>query len=154
MMSRAGAMPNPRVLGYLGRALSHELSAVTQYLTHSGLARLWGMEEVADHFRQEALEEQEHAERLTTRMLHLGAMPNAPQLAPVRAGLSLMDLLLADRELELRAVELYREAANYCGSINDQDGRAFFAALHDEEFGHLRELEAWLERLRRPGAMP
>lgn len=153
-MSRAGTMPNPRVLGYLGRALSHELSAVAQYLTHAGLTRQWGMEEVADHFREEAMEEQEHAERLTARMLQLGAMPNASQLTPVRAGPSLMDLLLADRELELRAVELYREAANYCGLIGDQDNRAFFGTLHDEEFGHLRELETWLERLRRPGAMP
>ncbi len=145
-------MPNPRVLGYLGRALSHELSAVAQYLTHAGLTRLWGMDEVADHFRQEAQEEQEHAERLTTRMLQLGAMPNAPQLTPVRAGASLIDLLLADRELELRAVMFYREAANYCALINDLDNQTFFGALHDEELGHLRELDAWLERLRRSQA--
>ncbi|NEV64702.1 bacterioferritin [Thiorhodococcus minor] len=142
-------MVGPRVLGYLGRAMSHEMSAVQQYLTHAGLARLWGLDDVAEHFRREAAEEQEHAERLTNRMLQLGAMPNASQLTPVRAGPSLIELLEADRLLELRAVDLYREAAQYCAQINDAEDRALFHALHDEELSHAREIEAWLDRLRR-----
>ncbi|MBK1723044.1 bacterioferritin [Thiocystis violacea] len=143
-------MVNPRVLGYLGRALSHELSAVQQYLTHAGLAELWGMAEVASHFRQEANEEQEHAQRLVARLLRLGAIPNASQLTPVRAGLSLIELLQADRLLEQRAVELYREAAQYCALINAPDDQALFATLHDEELGHVRQLDAWLQQLRLP----
>ncbi len=138
-----------RVLGYLGRALSHELSAVQQYLTHAGLAELWGMEEVAGLFRQEAQEEQGHAERLMAHMLRLGGMPNASQLTPVQAGSSLVELLEADRRLEQRAVDFYREAASYCALINDPDGRLLFGSLHDEELEHARELEAWLERIRR-----
>ncbi|NEX23010.1 bacterioferritin [Thiorhodococcus mannitoliphagus] len=146
-------MVSPRVLGYLGRAMSHELSAVQQYLTHAGLAKLWGMDEVCEHFRREALEEQEHAERLTNRMLQLGAMPNASQLTPVRAGPSLIELLEADRLLELRAVELYREAAQYCALIGDTEDRALFHGLHDEELTHAREIETWLDRLRREYAL-
>lgn len=137
-----------RVLGYLGRALSHELSAVQQYLTHAGLARLWGLGEVAEHFRREALEEQEHAERLTNRMLALGAMPNASRIVPVRAGRSLADLLRADWALETRAVALYAEAAGYCARIEDIESWRLFSALHDEELHHAREIADWLERLR------
>ena len=140
-------MANPRVLGYLGRALSHELSAVQQYLTHAGLADLWGLTEVGAHFRREAAEEQEHAERLTARMLRLGAMPNGSRLRPVQAGFSLIELLEADRRLEWYAVALYRDAANYCALIGDVAGRDFFAALHDEELTHARELEDWIGRL-------
>jgi bacterioferritin len=136
------------VLGYLGRALSHELSAVQQYLTHAELAALWGIEDVAAHFREEATGEQEHAARLARRMLELGAMPNASQLTPVRAGPSLLELLEADRVMELRAVELYREAANYCALINDAFDRELFTTLMNEELGHTHELEAWIEQLR------
>lgn len=146
-------MANPRVLGYLGRALSHEFSAVQQYLTHAGLAELWGMAEVAQQFQQEAREEQEHAARLTNRMLQLGAMPNASQLTPTRAGPTLLDLLESDRAMELRAVEIYREAANYCALINDQADREFFRKLMDEELEHARELDAWIAQLKRPDAM-
>jgi len=141
---------NLRVLGYLGRALSHELSAVQQYLTHAGLAELWGMEEIASHFRQEANEEQEHAQRLIARLIEFGAIPNASQLIPVRAGLSLIELLQADRLLELQAVALYREAAQYCALIDAPDDQALFAALHDEELDHVRQLDAWLQQLRLP----
>jgi bacterioferritin (cytochrome b1) len=42
----ASAAPtHPRVLGYLGRALSLELSAVQQYMTQASLVELWGLAE-------------------------------------------------------------------------------------------------------------
>lgn len=41
-MALPGA-PHPRILGYLGRALSLELTAVQQYMTQASLLELWGM---------------------------------------------------------------------------------------------------------------
>lgn len=140
-------MANPRVLGYLGRALSHELSAVQQYMTHAGLAELWGMPEVAKHFHQEAHGEQEHAARLTRRMLDLGAMPNSSQLTPTRAGGSLFELLQVARVMELRAVEIYREAAHYCALINDPGNRELFHELMNEELHHSQALDNWIAQL-------
>lgn len=147
-------LANARVLGYLGRALSHELSAVQQYLTHAGLARLWGLDEVAAHFRREAQEEQKHAERLTNRMLALGAMPNASRITPVRAGRSLIELLRADWALEARAVELYHEAARHCARIEAIEDWRLFRELYDEELHHAREIEDWLARLRTAARQP
>jgi hypothetical protein len=44
---------DPRTLGWLSRALTHEMSAVQQYLAQSVLARLWGDESIGDkHLRQ------------------------------------------------------------------------------------------------------
>ncbi|MFM7754632.1 MAG: ferritin-like domain-containing protein, partial [Cyanobium sp.] len=53
---------HPRVLGYLGRALSLELTAVQQYLTQATLTEAWGDGDAARRFRQEMLEEMGHAE--------------------------------------------------------------------------------------------
>ncbi|WP_207143920.1 ferritin-like domain-containing protein [Thiococcus pfennigii] len=145
-------MANPRVLGYLGRALSHEFSAVQQYLTHAGLAELWGLAEVAQYFEEEARGEQVHAARLTRRMLELGAMPNASQLTPTRAGPTLTDLLESDRAMEVRAAEIYREAAHYCALIGDTVDRELFTKLMEEELEHTRELESWIARLRQPAS--
>lgn len=147
-------MANPRVLGYLGRALSHELSAVQQYMTHARLAELWGMEEPAKTFREEVVGELQHAERLTGRMLELGAIPNASQLKPTRAGVSLLELLEADRELELQAVQLYQDAAHYCALINDPVNGELFTELMNEELEHARELEGWIQQLRNPVFRP
>ena len=141
-------MANPRVLGYLGRALSHEFSAIQQYLTHAQLVGFWGLQDVAKHFADEAAEEQGHAARLTHRMLELGAMPNASQLTPVRAGGSLLELLEHNRAMEARAVEIYREAASYCSLINDLTDRDLFATLMKEEMEHARMLDTWIANLR------
>ena len=55
------AAAHPRVLGQLGRALSLELSAVQQYMTHASLAEFWGDAEAAQRFRQETVEEMQVA---------------------------------------------------------------------------------------------
>ena len=54
---------DPRTLGWLSRALTHEMSAVQQYLAQSVLARLWGDDELASKLRSEAVEELGHAVR-------------------------------------------------------------------------------------------
>ena len=87
------ASADQRVLGYLGRALSLELSAVQMYTTQAKLVETWGLAEVAEKFRAEASEELGHAERIISRMLALGVAPNASQLRPVKLGTSLQQLL-------------------------------------------------------------
>ena len=44
---------DPRVLGYLGRALSLELSAVQLYSTQAQLVASWGLAEPAARLREE-----------------------------------------------------------------------------------------------------
>ena len=48
---------HPRTLGYLGRALSLEYSAVQQYMTQAALCEAWGLADAADRFRRETVEE-------------------------------------------------------------------------------------------------
>ena len=62
---------HPRVLGYLGRALSLELSAVQQYMTQASLLSLWGQAAAAERFRLDTAEEMQHAQRLVEHMLLL-----------------------------------------------------------------------------------
>ncbi|MBK1709604.1 ferritin-like domain-containing protein [Marichromatium gracile] len=145
---------DPRVLGYLGRALSHEYGAVQQYLTHAGLAAAWGLEAGAARLRVEAREELDHAERLTARLLDLGAMPGASRLRPVRAGTSLQALLEADRALEAEALALYREAAEHSARVGDTVSAELFAALYEEERAHARALAEWIDDLRAAPAAP
>jgi len=141
-----------RVLGYLGRALSLELSAVQQYSTQARLAATWGLAEPARRMRNEATEELGHVERVIARMLALGAAPNASQLRPARVGPDLPALLRQDQALEHELVGLYDDATRYCAGQGDHDNRLFFETLLEEEKAHGRELAQWLEELERPGA--
>ena len=137
-----------RILGYLGRALSLELSAVQMYSTQARLVDNWGLAEVATKFSAEASEEMEHAERIISRMLALGVAPNASQLRPVRLGQNLQQLLEEDYAFEKELVGLYGDAARHSSRVGDQDSRLFFEALLAEEQHHAQSLEQWLQQLQ------
>jgi bacterioferritin len=139
-----------RVLGYLGRALSLELSAVQLYSTQAKLVEAWGLTEVAGKFSKEASEELGHADRIIGRMLALGVAPNASQLRPVQLGQNLQELLQHDFAFENELVSLYSEASKHCLSIGDHDNRIFFDALLGEEKEHAKELSKWLQELSQP----
>jgi len=144
------ASADMRVLGYLGRALSLELSAVQLYSTQAKLVEAWGLVEVAEKFSAEASEELGHANRIIGRMLALGVAPNASQLRPVKLGQNLQELLLHDYAFENELVGLYSEASKHCQLIGDNDNRVFFEALLAEEQHHAAELTKWLQDLQQP----
>ena len=149
MMQRSS---DQRVLGYLGRALSLEFSAVQQYSTQARLVATWGLAEPAARLRDEATEEMGHVERVISRMLALGVAPNASTLRPVQLGQDLQALLRHDQGLEHELVRLYDDATRYCVRQGDPDNRLFFETLLEEEKAHGRELDRWLEEIERPGA--
>lgn len=132
---------DPRTLGWLSRALTHELGAVQQYLAQSVLARLWGEQPLADCLRREASEELAHAEQLMERLILLGLSPAAGSVAPARLGRNVDELLRANRQLELDAVRLYQEALLHTTRVRDADSAALMQTILDEEVSHLRSLD-------------
>jgi bacterioferritin len=143
-----GAAARVQVLGYLGRALSLELSAVQQYSTHAHLAQVWGLVDVAEKFRTESREEMGHVERIIARMLSMGGIPNASMLRPVRVGANLAELLVKNHQLEHELVRLYSDASAFCRSQADSDNRVFFETLLAEEQSHGAELAQWLGQVQ------
>lgn len=140
-----------KVLGYLGRALSLELSAVQLYTTQSCMAAVWGLSEPAARFHQEAREEMGHVEQIIGRILALGAVPAASQLRPVGLGADLSELLQYDKAFENELIALYRDASDYCASQGFQDDRLLFQKLMGEEQEHASELESWLQQVKGTG---
>ena len=138
---------HPRTLGYLGRALSLEYSAVQQYMTQAALCEAWGLTDAAQRFRHETVEEMQHAERIVKRMLGLGVAPNASQLRPAGVARNLVDLLRQDQVLERQIIALYDEATRFCERTQDHESASFFAALLREETAHGQEIDAWLAEL-------
>lgn len=138
---------HPRVLGYLGRALSLELSAVQQYMTQASLLELWGELEAAQRFRQETVEEMQHAETIVKRMLALGVAPSASQLRPVSHAPDLVGLLRHNAALEADLVNHYAEAVRFCLLVGDGSSESFFRELWTDEQHHAEELAQWLRSL-------
>mgnify|MGYP000417486796 CR=1 FL=1 len=133
---------DPRTLGWLSRALTHEMSAVQQYLAQSVLARLWGDEELASKLRSEAVEELGHAERLMEQLIAFGVAPSSGNLPPSRLGRTVDELLAADRQLEVDAVRLYQEAVAHARRMRDNDGAALLEEILAEEMEHVQEIDS------------
>lgn len=138
---------HPRIIGFLGQGLGHEYGAVQQYLTQASLCTLWGLEDWAENFREEAREELGHADLLNQRLLLMGIAPTGAQLRPPRPGADLRQMLLYDAEMERAAVELYAEAGSFSARLRDPDTAALFARLREDEEGHLAHLKQTLARM-------
>lgn len=131
---------DPRLLGYLNRALGHEMAAVQQYMAQSKLCELWGMADFRDHFRQHAIEELGHVEDLMGALLKLGVTPQVTQMPTVRLGRTMEEILQIDKVLELEAVRLYEAAADYCLRLRDADHHALLSRILGDELKHLDEM--------------
>jgi len=132
---------DPRTLGWLSRALSHEMRAVQQYLAQSVLARLWGDEELSKKLRREAVEEMTHAERLMEQLIQFGVAPSSGNLPPARLGRNVEELLAADRELEVDAVRLYQEAVAHAQRMRDAGTAGLLSDILAEEMEHVQEID-------------
>ena len=138
---------HPRVLGYLGRALSLELSAVQQYMTQACLLESWGDLESAQRFRQETVEEMQHAERIVKHMLSLGVGPGASKLRVTGHAENLLDLIRLNGLLEADLIQHYGQAVRFCLAIGDTNNEMFFRSLWNDEHHHADNLREWQRHL-------
>jgi bacterioferritin len=142
---------DPKVVDYLNAALRHELTAVNQYWLHYRLLDNWGYKALAKQWRKESIEEMEHADKLTVRIIFLEGFPNMQVLDPLHIGQTVKEVLECDLQAELHARALYEEAATHCHSVKDYVSRDLFEKLMHDEEEHIDFLETQLDLVGKLG---
>ena len=140
-----------RVIDYLNKGLRHELTAINQYWLHYRILDNWGLLEMAKVWRKESIEEMEHADKFTARILFLEGFPNMQVLDPLRIGQNVKEILECDLAAEHSARALYQEAATYCHSVKDYVTRDMFESVMKDEEEHIDFLETQLDLIKRIG---
>jgi bacterioferritin len=140
-----------KVIDYLNKGLRHELTAINQYWLHYRILDNWGLREMAKVWRKESIEEMEHADKFTARILFLEGFPNMQVLDPLRIGQNVKELLECDLAAEHSARALYQEAATYCHSVKDYVTRDMFESVMKDEEEHIDFLETQLDLIKRVG---
>ena len=140
-----------KVIEYLNRGLRAELTAVNQYWLHYRIFDNWGFLELAKKWREESIEEMQHADKFTKRILFLEGFPNMQTLDPLRIGENVEEIITLDLATEVDARKLYLEAAAYCLSINDRVSQNLFEEVIANEEKHIDFLETQLELIRQLG---
>ena len=112
---------------------------------------------MAKKWREELIEEMQHADKFTVRIIFLEGFPNMQVLDPLHIGQSVKEVLECDLKAENGARTLYQEAATYCASVKDYVSRDLFEELMTDEEGHIDFLETQLdlvEQARRRALFP
>lgn len=140
-----------RVIEYLNKALRSELTAINQYWLHYRILDNWGYKDMAKKWRVESIEEMEHADKITARILFLEGFPNMQELNGLTIGENVTEIIQLDLASEMSARALYLEAAAYCLSVNDRVTQNVFESLAHDEEEHIDFLETQLELIKQLG---
>ena len=142
---------DPKVIEYLNKGLRSELTAINQYWIHYRLLDNWGLRDLAKKWRKEYIEEMQHADKFTVRIIFLEGFPNMQVLDPLHIGQNVKEVLESDLQAEHSARTLYQEAATYCHSVQDYVSRDLFEELMADEEEHIDFLETQLDLVAKLG---
>jgi len=140
-----------KVIEYLNKGLRSELTAVNQYWIHYRMLDNWGYRDLAKKWRKESIEEMQHADKFTVRIIFLEGFPNMQVIDPLHIGQNVKEVLESDLQSEYSARALYQEAATYCHSVQDYVSRDLFEELMADEEDHIDFLETQLDLVAKLG---
>ena len=142
---------DPRVIEYLNKGLRSELTAINQYWLHYRFLDNWGYKALAKKWREESIEEMQHADKLVHRIIFLDGFPNMQVLDPLHIGQTVKEVLDCELAAEMSARALYQEAATHCHGVKDYVTRDLFEKLMSDEEKHIDYLETQLDLVARLG---
>jgi bacterioferritin len=139
---------NPRLIATLNSLLADELTAISQYMVHSGMCENWGYGKLHDHFEKRAIDEMKHAERLIGRVLFLEGIPVVNKLLDMHIGAEVPKQLENDHAAEEGAIKAYNAAIVVAGEVADFATREVLEGILKDEDRHIDEIEALQDQVR------
>jgi bacterioferritin len=140
-----------KVVEYLNKALTNELTAINQYWLHYRVLHNWGLTKLAEFERHESIDEMKHADALADRILFLDGLPNFQAINKLKVGETVEEILKADLALEMEAIPLLRDAIQHCETVRDYVSREVFERILENEEEHVDFLETQFEMIERMG---
>jgi bacterioferritin len=120
----------------LNKAIAREIQVSVQYMwQHVEVVGVKGVA-VQGKFKETAIAEMKHAEKIAERLWYLGGTPTTKP-SPIEVGKSLKEFLELDAKAEVEAIEMYRQIIEMAQKEGDvTTAHMFREILEDEEEHH------------------
>jgi len=146
------------VVKVLNDALATEIVCILRYRRHYYMAQGLASESVKAEFLEHANEEQQHADKISERIVQLGGEPDLnPDTLTARShaqyieGDNLVDMIKEDLVAERIAIDSYREIVQWLGDKDSTTRRVLEEILENEE-EHAEDLNSMLQGMGSQGS--
>jgi bacterioferritin len=141
-----------KVIDLLNGARSRELTAISQYMSQHYELEDSDFGKLASKFKEVAIAEMKHAEKLADRILFLKGEPTSKPDGVAKKGQQIPEMLTTNIDLEQQAILMYNVASMVCASEKDQISKKLFEELLKDEEGHLNYFENIKDHVDKLGA--
>ena len=142
-----------KLLEFLNKAIARELQVSIQYMwQHVQVTGIDGAV-VEDIFRNIAIAEMKHAERLAERLDYLNGVPTTKP-DPIFVGGSLIEMLKQDEQDEETAIETYKEGIQLAAEEGDYTTRRLLEEILANEEEHINTFGKLLVGMTEPFTQP
>lgn len=141
-----------KVIDLLNAARSRELHAIAQYMAQHYELEDQDFGKLASKFKEIAIQEMKHAEKLAERILFLKGEPTSKPDDSPKKGQTIPQMLETNMALEGQAMKMYNEAAVVCAAEKDQISKQLFEELLKDEEEHLNYFENVKDHVEKLGA--
>jgi len=140
-----------KVIDLLNKARSREIAAITQYMAQHYELEDSDFGKLASKFKEIAIAEMKHAEKLAERILFLKGEPTSKPDGLSKKGQKIAEMLNTNMALEAAAMKMYNEASLVCAAEKDQISKELFEELLKDEEDHFNYFENVKDHLDKLG---
>ena len=142
---------DPKVIEVMNSLLADELTAISQYMVHSGICENWGYGKLHKTIEKRAIDEMKHAEKLIGRIIFLEGMPIVSNLRKMFIGNEVPKMFAADHTFEADAIKAYNAGIKVCGDAKDFVTRELLEDILEEEDAHIDGIENVQDEIKQMG---
>ena len=144
-------MDKEKSIKVLNEAIADELKALHQYMYFHFHCDDKGYDLLADLFKKTAIEEMQHVELLSERILFLGGDVEMVVGEKVEKEKDVAGMLNMAKGMEEKSYEMYNDFARQCSDNNDSASRRLFEQLVDDEERHFDQYDLESDNLNKYG---